>query len=261
MRTDGGSHGEDDGGELERARRYYDRFSRTYEHARDGRSRYHDLLDDLEVDLVAPVARGGDLLEVGCGTGLLLRRFAAMAGRAVGVDLSPGMLAHARARGLDVHEGAAAALPFADATFDVVVSFKTLPHVPDLRAALAEMARVARPDGTLVVELYNPRSLRALLKAVLPAARVDVGTERDVLVRYDDRAALDRALPPGFHVVAARGIRTLVPAARVLELPLVGDAIERVERRIADTRFAAKFGGFVCYVLRRRDVVAGAVSP
>ena len=245
-----GANGDEDEDEVERARRYYDAFAETYERRRDGRSRYHDLLDDLEVELAAPFARDRELLEVGCGTGLLLRRFATIARRAVGVDLSPGMLAHARARGLDVREGSATALPFGDASFDVVVSFKTLPHVPDLRRALAEMARVVRPGGTLVVELYNPRSMRALVKKTLPAGRVGPGTERDVLVRFDDRAALERALPDGLRVVAVRGIRTVVPAARVLDLPLVGCALAALERALADTRFAANFAGFVAYVLR-----------
>jgi SAM-dependent methyltransferase len=240
-----------DDAEVERARRYYDRFAATYERSRDGRSRYHDLLDDLEVELAAPFAQGRELLEVGCGTGLLLRRFAAIARRAVGVDLSPGMLAHASARGLQVHEGSATALPFDDASFDVVVSFKTLPHVPDLRAALAEMARVARPEATLIVELYNPRSSRTWIKKLLPAGKVGRGTDRDVLVRYDDRHALERALPPGYRVAAVRGIRTVVPIARALDLPLLGPALEVVERRLADTRIAAMFAGFVCYVLRR----------
>jgi hypothetical protein len=102
----------------------------------------------------------------------------------------------------------------------------------------------------LIVELYNPRSLRALAKRLGPPGRVGRGTERDVLVRYDDRAALERALPPGLRVAAIRGIRTLVPSAGALTLPFVGRALMTAERLLADTRFGAEFGGFVCYVLR-----------
>lgn len=237
--------------ELEKTRRYYDAFAASYEDRRDGRSRYHDLLDALEVELAVPYARGRDVLEVGCGTGLVLRRLAEHARRAVGVDLSPGMLARAKARGLDVHEGSATALPFADASFDVAVSFKTLPHVPDLALALGEMARVVRPGGVLVAELYNPRSARHLAKRWLPAGRVAEGTERDVYVRFDDRRALERALPPGCTVERARGIRTLIPVAAVLELPVVGPLVERAERRVADTRLGIELGGFVAWVIRR----------
>lgn len=233
-------------GELARARRYYDAFAETYEAKRDGRGRYHDLLDALEIEFAEPALRGREVLEVGCGTGLLLRAFASTARRAVGVDLSPGMLAHARARGLSVVEGSADALPFGDASFDVAVSFKTLAHVPDLRRALAEMARVVRPGGALIVELYNPRSLRALLKRALPL-RVARGTERDVATRFDDRAALERALPPGARVVAVRGVRTVTLVGAALEVPVLGPALERAERRLADTHLGARLGGFTLY--------------
>jgi len=234
-----------------RARRYYDAFAESYEARRDGRGRYHDLLDALEIELAAPYVEGREVLEVGCGTGLLLRRFAELAKRAVGVDLSPGMLEHARARGLDVREGSATKLPFPDASFDAAVSFKTLPHVPDLRRALAEMARVVRPGGVLIAELYNPRSVRHAIKRFLPAGRVASGTERDVLVRFDDREDLIRALPARCAIERARGIRTVVPAAAALEIPLLGPALERAERRVADSSFAERYGGFVAWVIRR----------
>lgn len=234
---------------VDRARRYYDGFAETYEARRDGRGRYHDLLDALEVDFCARWVRDRSVLEVGCGTGLLLRRFAALAREAVGVDLSPGMLAHARARGLTVVEGDVGALPFPDGRFDVAVSFKTLPHVPDLGQALAEMARVVRPGGILVVEVYNPHSLRAALKRWLPPGTVGAGTERDVPVRFDDAAAVERALPRGARVVARRGIRTVVPAALALELPGVGAALEALERALADRPIAGRWGGFVAYAV------------
>lgn len=237
--------------EQDKTRRYYDAFAASYEDHRDGRSRYHDLLDTLEVELALPYVSAREVLEVGCGTGLVLRKLAEHAAHAVGVDLSPGMLARARARGLDVHEGSATALPFPDASFDAAVSFKTLPHVPDLPRALSEMARVVRPGGVLIAELYNPRSVRHLAKRWLPAGRVGAGTERDVYVRFDDRRALERALPRGCTVERARGIRTLVPVAALLEIPVVGDALARAERRVADTPLGIELGGFVAWVIRR----------
>src|SRR6185312_14614988 len=113
---------------LAETRAYYDTFARRYEAHRDGHDPggYHDLVDELEVGFVERFGRGRSVLEVGCGTGLLLRRIAAFAGTARGVDLSPGMLEQARARGLDVHEASATDLPFPDASFDVACSFKVL---------------------------------------------------------------------------------------------------------------------------------------
>jgi ubiquinone/menaquinone biosynthesis C-methylase UbiE len=236
--------------ELERARRYYDGFAATYEAHRDGRGRYHDLLDALEIEFAAPAVAGREVLEVGCGTGLVLRALAPLASRAVGVDLSPRMLARARERGLSVVEGSATALPFADASFDIAVSFKTLPHVPDLARALSEMARVVRPGGTMFIELYNPRSVRALFKRAF-AGRVGAGTERDVMTRFDDRRALERALPRGCEIEAVRGIRTVTVIGRLLDLPIAGDILERLERRVADMKVGAVVGGLVVYRVRR----------
>ncbi len=144
----------------EATRAYYDDFSGWYEKER-GRG-YHQLIDDLEVEVARPFAEGRRALEVGCGTGLILQRVAAVASQAKGIDISPGMLAKARERGLDVCEGLATKLPFDDASFDLVYSFKVLAHVPEIREALTEMARVCAPGGVVLAEFYNPHSVRYL---------------------------------------------------------------------------------------------------
>ena len=91
------------------------------------------------------------LLEVGCATGLLLKRARERDWRTTGVELSPDAVAHARSLGLDVHLGTLhdAALP--DNSFDVVYMGDVLEHVPDCRATLAEVARVLAPGGHAVV--------------------------------------------------------------------------------------------------------------
>jgi len=65
-----------------------------------------------------------------------------------------------------VVQGSVTDIPFPDARFDVVYSFKVLAHVERIREALAEMARVLRPGGYLLAEFYNPLSLRGLIKAM-----------------------------------------------------------------------------------------------
>lgn len=232
-------------------RAYYDEFSRTYEDARH--AGYHALIDDLAIDFASRFVHGGEVLEVGCGTGLLLERLAKLAERAVGVDLSPGMLEKARARGLEVHEGSATALPFADASFDVSCAFKVLPHVPALGAALSEMARVTRPGGILLVELYNPLSLRGLLKRFGPAGRIGERTrESAVFTRFDPPWELESHLPPGCELLDSRGVRILTPAAGALELPVVGKILERAERRLCDTKLSV-FGGFWIAAVAKRE--------
>jgi SAM-dependent methyltransferase len=98
-----------------------------------------------------PLSPGCQLLDAGCGSGRELDELAAR-GRATGVDLSEVSVASARARGhMDVHRAAIEELPFADATFDLVTCLDVIEHTPDDRIALAELRRVTRPRGVLVV--------------------------------------------------------------------------------------------------------------
>lgn len=98
----------------------------------------------------------GDVLEVGVGTGRNLPCLPDGV-RLTGMELSPAMLARAeeRARRLgrtvDLRVGDAQRLPFADATFDTVLATLTLCSIPDDVTAVAEMARVLRPGGRLVL--------------------------------------------------------------------------------------------------------------
>src|ERR1044071_6825470 len=111
-------------------RAYYDDFAGWFENERH--LPYHRMLDDLEVELVERYAAGKSVLEVGCGTGLILHRTAQFARRATGIDLSGAMLARAQQRGLDVLQASATDLPLATASVDVAYSFQVLAHIPDI---------------------------------------------------------------------------------------------------------------------------------
>lgn len=231
-------------------RAYYDDFSRWYEKER-GRG-YHQMIDDLELAVAGPLARGKRVLEVGCGTGLILQRVARVASSAVGIDISPGMLATARERGLEVFEGVATSLPFADASFDLVYSFKVLAHVPDIGLALREMARVCAPGGYVLAEFYNPWSLRYLAKRLGPAGKVsETRDEGEVFTRYDSPRAVEAMLPPELALEGFRGVRVFTPTARFVTLPVVGGALRAAERAALDSPLS-RLGGFVIAVARRR---------
>jgi ubiquinone/menaquinone biosynthesis C-methylase UbiE len=244
-----------DRGALDETRAYYDEFSSSYERERrpNAKDGYHALVDDLEIDLCAKYGAGKDVLECGCGTGLILERIKETAAKAVGIDLSPGMLALAKRRGLEVHEGSVTALPFEDASFDVTCSFKVLAHVPDIGKALAEMARVTRPGGVILAEFYNPYSFRGLAKRLGPAGKISHSTrESAVYTRFDAPHVLPRILPPGTKIEAARGIRIVTPAAFAMKLPVVRGVLRSAERLLCDTP-AARLGGFYVAVIRKRD--------
>jgi len=232
-------------------RAYYDEFAGWYEKERH--LPYHRMLDDLEVDLVERYAYGKTVLEVGCGTGLILHRVARFARSAVGIDLSAGMLVKAQQRGLRVAQASATALPIASASVDVVYSFKVLAHIPDIQAAMREMARVVRPGGWVLAEFYNARSLRRLVKAVKPPSAVSSTThDEHVFTRYDDAAAIRSYLPPELTWAATRGIRVITPVAKVLEVPVLGAAVRWAEHRLADLPGARDVGGFLVACCQRQ---------
>lgn len=236
-------------------RTYYDEFSAGYErHRHKG---YHQLIDDMEVAVARRYCRG-DVLEAGCGTGLILRRLAVGAGRAVGLDLSAGMLSWARSRGLTVLQGSVDALPFADETFDAVVSFKVLAHVPPIAETLAELARVTRPGGHLVLEFYNRRSLRHLIKVIKQPTRIgNQFTDADVYTRYDDLAAIRGYFPEELELVSVHGIRVVTPTSRVHDVPLLRDLFGAVERFAVSAPVLRHLGGFMVVVARKRYAAAG----
>jgi ubiquinone/menaquinone biosynthesis C-methylase UbiE len=235
-------------------RAYYDEFSHSYEAQRRPNDPYgyHALVDDLEIELVQRYGEGRDVLEVGCGTGLLLERFAEFASRARGIDLSPGMLEKARARGLDVALGSATALPFADESFDVTCSFKVLAHVPEIGRALREMARVTRTGGVVLAEFYNPLSFRGLAKKLGPAGKISHATrESAVYTRFDPPWRIPKLLPPSLSLEGARGVRIVTPAAAAMRIAPLRRVLTALERTLADSK-AAAFAGFYVAVLRKR---------
>ncbi len=116
-------------------------------------------LEEAALDELLPDARGAQALDVGCGSGRHLRRLiAGGARRVVGCDLAAAMLARARhaAPGARLARADARALPFRARVFDLVVCGLALGHVAELRAALAEIARVLAPGGVAVWSDLHP---------------------------------------------------------------------------------------------------------
>ncbi|HVH83666.1 MAG TPA: class I SAM-dependent methyltransferase [Steroidobacteraceae bacterium] len=161
----------------------------------------------------AGLGTGMSVLDIGSGTGLLASAAASIVGDpklVVGMDPSPGMIAHARVpAGLRLLSGSAEQIPAADSSADFLCMGYALRHVGDLSAAFGEFHRVLRPGSRLcILEITVPagRIRRALLKTWLHGAVPRIATlvasqrEAPLLMRYywDTIAA---CVPP--HTVLA----------------------------------------------------------
>ncbi len=117
-----------------------------------------DSVDRRRLELLAQRVKAGErVLQVDCGPGWLPEMLQQRGAHVIATDLSAVAVAKARARGVDARQLDidAAALPFADGEFDVVVSDSQLEHRFDYEHALDEMARVLRPGGRLILLLPN----------------------------------------------------------------------------------------------------------
>ncbi len=114
---------------------------------------------------------GLQVLDVGCGGGLLSEEFAALRCQVTGIDPSEPTLQaareHARKGGLNIRylSGRGEALPFEDRSFDLVCCCDVFEHVEDLDAVLREIGRVLKPGGVLLFDTIN-RTLRSKLVAI-----------------------------------------------------------------------------------------------
>lgn len=135
-----------------------------------------DRCDYIESGLIRVFGKGSlaqqEILEVGCGGGLICEQLSHRGAIMVGIDPSPGALAtarkHAQEQGLGhsiyYQQGYAESLPYADSSFSAIVCFDVLEHVRDLNATIKEVARVLAPGGVFVFDTINRTLLaRALL--------------------------------------------------------------------------------------------------
>jgi ubiquinone/menaquinone biosynthesis C-methylase UbiE len=166
--------------QAERWHRYWDKKSRSY----DREMGFFDRILFGDSRDWACSQASGDVLEVAVGTGLNLGKYPRDV-KLTGIDLSEEMLGIARSRAqelgcsVDLQQGDAHALPFADDTFDTVMCTFGLCAIPDLEAALDEMARVLRAGGKLILVDHvasTSRVARAVQRA-LEVITVPIGGE------------------------------------------------------------------------------------
>jgi demethylmenaquinone methyltransferase/2-methoxy-6-polyprenyl-1,4-benzoquinol methylase len=188
--------------------------------------------------LRAGLAAGMQVVDVGCGTGLVAREALGIIGARgslVGVDPSPGMIAQAQLAGAALVAGRAEAIPRPDASAEFLSMGYALRHIDDVDVAFKEFRRVLRPGGRLLVlEITRPESAigRALLKTymrtVVPAlARIVArrgGTSRLWRYYWD---TIEACIAPA-AVIAALERAGFVDVCRHVELGIFSEYTARL---------------------------------
>jgi len=163
----------------------FDRRAERYEQGWLGHL-HRELVDRTADIALSSQPHPSRVLDVGCGTGYMLRVLAGRCPGAVelaGVDPASSMIEMARTSTADprvvVEVGCAEHLPYPDACFDLVVSTTSFDHWADQRAGLAECARVLVPGGSLVVaDLFSPLLIPTLVGARREKARTKARANR-----------------------------------------------------------------------------------
>ena len=136
---------------------YFDDWATSYDQGRV--SPWFQYTQNLTIGLLQ-LDSSSRVLDVGCGTGYATIRLASQlpAGKACGVDISPGMIEQARRKipaplkdRVEFHQGSSAALGFPDGTFTHLICTNSFHHYPDPLGALREMKRVLAPGGQLAI--------------------------------------------------------------------------------------------------------------
>lgn len=239
-------------------RNVYREIADTYDRRIPGESALDDRFTGTEFDFVlSRVQPGQAVLDLGCGTGRFSIPLARTA-RVTGLDLTEEMLDAARSKakneGLSVafEQGDMAELPFADESFDVVVSMLALMHVPEAQRGqvFAEISRVLRPGGRALLGVKNSvfeRFSSADRFAEVDITDVDTGELVFTQTGHDnDLRAPWRSFSPG-ELRSLGAINGLIPTSLIGNIPISvwldsgvvnqGDAgalISTLERRLSD---------------------------
>lgn len=180
----------------------------------------------LVQDLLASCP-GGDLLDAGCGPGVMARallEFRPHDFRITVVDQSPAMVGYCAASVRDVGEvhpavGQLEAMPFADVSFDVMLVMGALEYA-NVRAAVREISRITRQSGLVIVTMLNPLSPYRLTEWFLyrPLLRVLEAIERSFGVPAERRHG---ARASGIRALSAGRLRRLMKQAGLQPMDLV----------------------------------------
>ncbi|MFN3671330.1 MAG: class I SAM-dependent methyltransferase [Bosea sp. (in: a-proteobacteria)] len=233
--------------------------------ARAGYDFYRDLLNTPVFMANLPAIAGLAGLDVGCGEGANTRLLARAGAAMTALDIAPSFIRHACAEeereplGISYCLGDATALPFADGRFDFATGFMSLMDMPQQGKALAEIARVLKPDGFLQFSIlhpcFNPPHRKVLREADGTVRAIEVAGYFDGFDGAIDvwrfggappaeKAAVAAFQVPRFHRTLSEWVAMIVEAPLMIEHMAEPSAtLEAAVRQpyIADTRVAPLF--------------------
>lgn len=184
----------------------FDAIDNPYDTGRRVEIVFDELLGDVDL-------RGRTLLDVGCGFGAFSGQAVARGARVTSLDIGLQLLGRTRQQcGSRPVNADACRLPFADASFDVVISSECIEHTLDPAAALREISRVARPGGLIVVT--TPNHLWHFAVTIAEALRLRPYHGYENWLRWDEvRDTLGRS---GASIDQLRGFHLVPPIWRFL---------------------------------------------
>jgi 2-polyprenyl-3-methyl-5-hydroxy-6-metoxy-1,4-benzoquinol methylase len=207
---------------------------------------------------VRPMARPGRWLDVGCATGHFLETAARAGMEAEGLDVSPGAVAQARARGLRAHQGRVEDFEPA-APYDTVTAFDVIEHLLDPRAFLDRLRGWLVPGGTLVLTLPDVGSIypRLLMRRhwfyYLPSDHLHYFNPRTITRLLGEHGFAVRRVMRAYKPLT---IRYIVPQLEIFN-PVLGRAARVVERMLP-ARLTARV--WKCYIGEMMAIGARPVS-
>ncbi|MDD1655962.1 MAG: methyltransferase domain-containing protein [Methanomicrobiales archaeon] len=190
---------------MKKVQEHYDSVAPVYDMRYDsdmGRA-YHQHISCALLESLPP---GRSLLDLGCGTGLFMRRYGETGGDAIGLDISRGMIENARGRCNDFEfcMGTAEELPFRDHSFDAISCLLAFSYLRHPSRMLAEASRILRPGGRIAVCTLSRNMLTSLVPAIyrlgelIDIRHVGVGdfgeryyTENEMVILFTEAGFID----------------------------------------------------------------------
>jgi SAM-dependent methyltransferase len=214
--------------------------------------RVERLVDELGAEIVLRHATGNRVLDLGHGAPRVTDWVAARAQTHTIVDA------------VDLGRGGTIRLPLRDATFDLVYTLRTLPHLGHdaetseqaARSLLSEIARLLAPGGVALVQIDNPMSvygayhgIRRLAKA-LESGPLVIDSARG-LTRFDTLSRALSMVPPSLAMTELYGLRVTAVAPHLLAMPLVGRILTGLDWWCRDRTLIRRLGAHLLLELRR----------